>query len=87
MSTKRKVGGLLPGQVTGLGCRFGPRLEHVQETTDGCLSLTSTLLSLSSSLPLLSKKKKCEEGGDHEGCPTQGVGRGISWGQQGAQEV
>ena len=35
---KQKAAGLVPGQGTCLGCRFGPWSEHVQEATGGCFS-------------------------------------------------
>ena len=31
---RQKVTSLIPGQGTGLGCRFGVQLGHVQEATD-----------------------------------------------------
>ena len=57
---KQKVTHLMPGQGTCLGFRFGPQTWHVPEATDGCFSLTLTLmfLFLCFSLPSpLSKSK------------------------------
>ena len=55
---KPNVAGSIPGQGTCLGCGFNPQLEHIQEATDPCLSLSSMFLSLSVSLlSPLSKKQ------------------------------
>ena len=50
---KWKVTGLIPGQGTCLGCRFGPPSGRVQEATN-----QSTFLSLSFSLPSPRSKNK-----------------------------
>ena len=36
----------IPGQGTCLGCGFSPQLEHIQEATNWCFSLTSMFLSI-----------------------------------------
>ena len=54
---KQEVPGLIPGQGTGLDCEFGPWLGCIQETADRCFPLTPMFLSLSFSLPSLSKNK------------------------------
>ena len=48
---KRKVTGSIPSWGTCLGCKFGPKAEHIWKVTDWCFSLTLMFLSLSFSLP------------------------------------
>ena len=48
----QKVGSLIPGQGTYLGCRFCPLLECIWEVANWCFSLTSMFLFLSLSLSI-----------------------------------
>ena len=59
-----KVAGLILGQGTCLGCRFGPQLGHVQEATDPFLSHIDVFLPLSFSLPSLLKSISMSSGED-----------------------
>ena len=42
-SCKHRAAGLMPGQGTRLGCRFGPQSRSVQEAASRCLSPSLSL--------------------------------------------